>query len=95
MYLRMGNLTVRQFADRVNADFSDNEVEFLEDLRTDVAQFEDSNRFHIFDDPAISVVVGREAMPAVIDTFTTANSRRAFTREVSFYPATNRTIQGA
>jgi hypothetical protein len=84
----MGNLTVAQFMERVGAAATPEEVEWLERSRTDTAQFTNSDKFHIFDDPAISIVIGADAMNRTIDVWKRINARQEFNREVGFYPAT-------
>lgn len=85
MHIRFGNLTVRQFADSVGADFADEQIEQLEAYRTDEAMFTDESKFHIFEDPAISVVLGDVAFDETFELFRAANERQSFTREVSFH----------
>lgn len=87
MNIKFGNLTMRQFADKVQADFTDEELETLEGYRTDIAEFTDPGKFHIFDDPAISINIGSECIAAgALGIFTAANTRKTFTGEVAFYP---------
>jgi len=48
----------------------------------------DPNGFHIFDDPRISITIGSEAVSGrVAEAFKAANARKAFNREVTFYPS--------
>lgn len=86
MYLRFGNLTVNQFADRVGAVFTDEEIETLEAARSHQASVTDPGQFHIFDDPALVVTLGRDAVESVLPIFAAANDRSEFTQPVSFYP---------
>lgn len=87
MYLRFGNLTVQEFADRVGAVFTDDEIATLEAARNPQATVTDPGQFHIFDDPALAVTLGPDAIESVLPIFTAANDRNAFTEPVSFYPA--------
>ncbi|WP_258933222.1 hypothetical protein [Nesterenkonia pannonica] len=84
--LKLGNLTVREFAEAVNADFTDEELEFLERHRSDETRLESADQFHIYKDPCISIHIGAEAASgAVLQTFVAANARRTFSQEVSFH----------
>lgn len=87
MNLRLGNLTVAQFMERVEGAATPDEIEWLERWRTDDANFSDPDAFHVFDDPAISIVIGAGCMNRTGDVWKRINSRRAFNREVGFYPA--------
>ena len=84
--IRFGNLTVQQFADKVGADFTADEIAALESQRTDHAEFTDPAKFHIFDDPAVCIVIGTEAERDALPVFCAADGRRSFNRQVSFYP---------
>lgn len=86
MILKLGNLTVKRFAELVGADFTEEEAALLELYRTDLAGSKDPERFHIFEDPAISIHIGAGAMVATIGTWTAANERKPFNREIGFYP---------
>lgn len=94
MLMVLGNLTVRQFAERVGAEFTDEEVERLELYRTNTAEFSDTAKFHIFDSPAINVYVGEVALKEAVPIFVAANERKKFNREVSFYPASTDKKEG-
>lgn len=88
MNLRFGNLTMRQFADKVEADFTAEELATLESQRTDTAEFTDPTKFHIFDDPGISISIGSECIAAgTLGIFEAANARKTFKVEVAFYPS--------
>lgn len=89
MYMVLGNLTVAQFAERVGASFTDDELELLESHRSNNAQSIPADKFHIFDSPAISVYIGADALGAPLDAFKAANARQPFNREVGFYPASS------
>lgn len=86
MIIKFGNLTVRQFAERVGAEFTPEELELLESHRTDTAGFTDPGKFHIFEDPAISIHIGSAAQVELLPVFSAANARRTFNREITFYP---------
>lgn len=89
MGLVLGNLTVQQFAEAVEAKFTPDEIELLESARTDVAEFTDPAAFHIFDTPQIAVYLGSDLKSdsAVLAAFVAANERSEFSRVVSFYPS--------
>lgn len=87
MILRLGNLTVAQFMERVGGDATPGEVAELEAARTDEANFTDPTRFHIFDDPGISIVIGADCLTDTLPVWQRINARRPFNREVGFYPA--------
>lgn len=89
MLIRFGNLTVAQFMERVGGAATPDEIEWLERWRTDAANFTDPDRFHIFDAPGISIVIGAGCMNRTIDVWKRINARQAFNREVGFYPATS------
>jgi hypothetical protein len=84
--LKLGNLTVKRFAEIVGADFTEEEVALLEAYRVDLASSKDPATFHIFQDPAISIHIGEDAMAATMPTWTAANERKPFNREIGFYP---------
>lgn len=85
MYIKLGNMTVKQFADAVGADFTDDEMEYLESKRCDLAEFTNPEGFHIFEDPSISINLGQKAYAGrVVETFKAANNRKEFTRKVVF-----------
>lgn len=86
-HLRFGNLTVAEFAARVGAQFTTQEIETLESRRSDYASFTDKSAFHIFDDPSIAVHLGQDAHD-LVPIFVRANDRSTFTREVGFYDHT-------
>lgn len=85
--LRMGNLTVADFMNNVGAAATPAEIDWLERWRTDNASFTDPDAFHIFDDPAISIVIGKGCMNRTIDVWKRIDARQKFNREVGFYPA--------
>ena len=86
MFLRLGNLTVKEFAKLVEADFTEEELALLESHRTSTASFTDQSKFHIFQDPAISISIGKVALEATLSIWQQANSRKPFNREVGLYP---------
>lgn len=86
MLIRFGNLTVRELADMVAADLTDAEVAQLESYRTDHAVFSAPDKFHIFNDPALVVVLGADAIAPVIAIFQTAHERRPFAGRIDFLP---------
>lgn len=86
MILKFGNLTVAQFEKRVGTEFTNDEQKLLESHRQDVADVRDPWKFHIFDDPAISITIGSEAMKACKAAFVAANTRAPFNRQITFYP---------
>lgn len=86
MYIRLGNLTVQQFAERVGATFTDEEAATLEVHRSDKAQLTDPSKFHIFEDPALSITIGSDAAKSVLPIFQAADARTQFNQSVPFYP---------
>lgn len=84
--IKLGNLTVQQFMERVGAEATPEEITLLESYRTDTAENHDPRKFHIFKDPAISIHIGSAALREVGPVFARINGRRAFNREVTFYP---------
>ena len=85
MFIRFGNLTVTHFAQRVGAEFTPEEIETLESYRTEEAEFSDPNKFHIFEDPAVCVVIGPVALEATKSIWVGADARKQFNRPVGFY----------
>ena len=90
MIIKFGNLNMAQFATAVGADFTPEELGFLESRRSSNASMTDPNGFHIFDDPRISITIGSEAVRGrVAEFFKAANARKTFNREVTFYPSSD------
>ena len=87
MFIRLGNLTVAQFMERVGAAATPEEVEWLERWRTDEANFTAPGKFHIFDDPAISIVIGAACLNRTLATWKRIDARQKLNQEVRFYPA--------
>ena len=87
MNIRFGNLTLEKFAEKVGADFTAEELATLNECRTDLANFTDPDKFHIFDHPAVVVVIGKRAMAATEHIWVAADTRAKFNREVTFFPA--------
>lgn len=86
MLIKFGNMTVKEFATAVGADFTAEELDYLESKRSDIAEFTDPEAFHIFNDPAISIHLGQLAYQGrVVEVFKAANDRVKFNREVSFH----------
>ena len=55
----LGNLTVEKFEKDAGWVFSEEDKKWLEEHRTNEADFKDSDKFHIFDIP-YAIVVGSE-----------------------------------
>lgn len=87
----LGNLSVRQFAERVGTQFDPADLEVLESHRTNEAQFTDPAKFHIFDSPAINIYIGSVAMRETEMIWQRAHRQYPFDRPVSFYPIPERT----
>jgi hypothetical protein len=87
MILRFGNLTVAQFMDSVGAAATSEEIAWLEKRRTNEANFTDSRKFHIFDDPRICIVIGAGCLAETELVWRRIDERQPFNREVGFYPA--------
>lgn len=83
MYLRMGNLTPAQFAERVGSEFTADELLELAGMRSGNATLAGPNDFHIFCDPSISVTIGSRDC-AALELFKAANARKQFNRPVDF-----------
>ena len=86
MFLRLGNLTVKEFEKLVGTEFTEDELNVLESHRTDDASFSDQSKFHIFKDPAVSISIGVGAMASTVSVWKEANDRKPFNRPISFYP---------
>lgn len=54
---RFGNLTREAFEKRVETNFAQSDRKWLDDHRTDKADFQDADKFHIFDMP-LGIVAG-------------------------------------
>ena len=90
MLIKFGNLNMAQFATAVGADFTPDELEFLESRRSSNASVTDPNGFQIFDDPGISITIGSQAVKGrVAEVFRAANAHKTFNREVKFYPSSD------
>lgn len=85
MYFKFGNLTVRQFLERIEGEATEEEIATLEAYRTDAAEFTDPARFHIFCDPAISIHIGPAALRDVGPIFMALDARKPFNRPVAFF----------
>lgn len=83
MYLRMGNLSPEQFAEKVGTEFTAEEVATLRACWSQQATLTGPNDWHAFDDPAISVTVGSRESPMVAIA-TAASARKPFNRPVTF-----------
>lgn len=53
----LGNLTITQLEDRTGWTFEKDDRQWLEEHRTSLADFDDDDKFHIFDIPQ-QIVVG-------------------------------------
>lgn len=82
MKVRFGNLTVKAFIEKTDADFTDDEIEKLESMRSDRAQDTPSGKFHIFADPSIGFVVSKEISKEVVGILKAANTRKVFNKQV-------------
>ena len=88
MSFRLGNLSVKEFAERVGTEFAESDVALLESHRSQIADFTDQTRFHIFDAPAISIDIGAVAMEQIMHIFIEAYERKPFNCQVLFYSPT-------
>jgi hypothetical protein len=86
MNLRFGNLTVAEFAERVGTEFTAEELALLESYRTSTASFAEPDKFHIFDDPAISISIGAIALAATQQIWVDADRDNPFNQKINFYP---------
>lgn len=80
MIIRFGNLTVQEFADLADANFTDEEKSILESHRSDIADHADGT-FHIFRDP-LGFSVGEDVKNTVNPILIRANERKKFSRQV-------------
>lgn len=83
MNIRLGNLSPEQFADRVGAEFTSDELAELHSVWSQWAELTGPEDFHIFDAPTIFVTIGSVSSRAV-EIFKAANARKTFNREVTF-----------
>lgn len=86
MFLRMGDLRPAEFAERVGAEFTPDELALLEAHYEPNASFDGPRGLHIFDDPAISMTVGAETLNQIRDVLIESNDRRSWNRDVPIYP---------
>ena len=83
--IKFGNLTVKQFGERVGTKFTDEELTILESSRSENATVDEyGDNFHIFEDPAISIDFGVFALKKLLPIFKAANDRKPFNRKVFF-----------
>jgi hypothetical protein len=80
MIIRFGNLTPREFAQRVGAEFTTEELRHLTALRSGNAKLTGPQDFHIFEDP-LCITVGSVDSHAM-EIFTAANARHGFEKRV-------------
>ena len=83
MNIRLGNLSPREFGERVGSPFTGTEIAYLTERWSGNARLSGPEDFHIFDSPTISVTVGSRKAD-VLAVFVAANSRKPFNREVDF-----------
>ena len=79
--VRLGNLTPERFAEKVETEFTKEELDYLRSVRTGRANVTGPDDFHIFEHPAISVTVV-SVDSRVIEVFMAANDRAEFNRRV-------------
>lgn len=65
MNVRFGNLSVAEFERRLGADFINEDRQYLEEHRVDLADFKDSAKFHIFELPFV-IECGPESVQEVL-----------------------------
>lgn len=80
-YLKLGNVSPQEFASKVEADFTDEEMAALEAAWSRNAVLSGDDQFHIFRDPRLSIHVGSASAP-VLQVFINANSRKEFNQQV-------------
>lgn len=66
MNIQFGNLTTKEFEEKVGWKFEEKDRSFLEKHRTETADFSESDRFHIFDAP-FSLTIGEDIAKQIID----------------------------
>ena len=83
-YFKLGNLSPEEFATRVGAEFTFEELDHLRSVWSQKATLTSDEDFHIFDAPAISIHIG-SIESRTVEIFKAANARKTFGREVSFH----------
>ena len=84
MLIKFGNVSPKEFAERVGSEFTADEMVHLEAVWSRNAELQSAEDFHIFDDPAISIHIGA-ADSRTVEVFKAANERRTFGCPVMFY----------
>jgi hypothetical protein len=77
----MGNLSPEEFAGRVGADFTHEEIAVLRSTWSRMADLSGPEDWHIFDSPSISITVGNPTARALA-ILVRANDRHPSTRLV-------------
>lgn len=73
MEIRFGNLSIEKFSERTGWDFSEEDIKWLKEHRTDIASFTDKDKFHIFDAP-FCIVVGEDILEKLKEMLIKYNS---------------------
>lgn len=84
MYLKLGNLSPKNFAEIVESEFNEDELKELNDAWSQKAELTGPEDFHIFKDPSITIHIGSVESRA-LEIFKAANARKQFNREISFH----------
>jgi len=82
--LRLGNMSPEAFAEKVGAEFTEEEMTHLKSVWSQQASLTGAEDFHIFEAPAISITVG-SAGSKTIKVFAAANQRKVFNREITIH----------
>lgn len=69
MNVRFGNLTISQFEKRTEVTFSEEDRVWLEEHRQDSANYDDPDKFHIFDMP-FGIMTGRKCSDELVKRLT-------------------------
>lgn len=81
MQVRFGNLSLLRFEQKVEVDFNDEDLIWLNQHRIDSANFKDDDKFHIFDLP-LGILAGCDIAEELVTRL------RKYTFEKQFYVET-------
>lgn len=83
MEVRFGNLSVNQFMEKTGAKLSAKDKQFLEKHRTDIADFKEDDKYHIFAMP-FSIVSGHKIAQELFDMMKKYDDKKVFDEEFNF-----------
>lgn len=81
MNIRLGNLTMFQFEDRIGIKLNDEDKNWLQAHKQDNAQRIGKDEFHIFDMP-FSIIVGSKIKNELVEILTKYNDIHTFDEEL-------------